>query len=41
MDPDGFDLDLDRRALLEEFETWTEWPMAVWRLPESPCWSSS
>lgn len=31
MDPDGFDLDLDldRRELLEEFETWTEWPMAA------------
>ncbi len=29
MDPDGFDFDLDRRELLEEFETWTEWPMAA------------
>ena len=31
MEPDGFDfdLDLDRRELLEEFETWTEWPMAA------------
>jgi voltage-gated potassium channel len=31
MDPGGLDLDLDldRRELLEEFETWTEWPMAA------------
>ncbi len=29
MDPGGLDLDLDRRELLEEFETWTEWPMAI------------
>lgn len=31
MDPGGFDLDLDldRKELLEEFETWTEWPMAL------------
>lgn len=31
MDPGGldFDLDLDRRELLEEFEAWTEWPMAA------------
>ena len=28
MDPEGFDLDLDRRELLEEFETWTKWPIA-------------
>jgi voltage-gated potassium channel len=27
MDPGGFDL--DRQELLEEFETWTEWPMAL------------
>lgn len=27
MDQD--DLDRDRRELLEEFETWTEWPMAI------------
>lgn len=27
MDPG--DLDLDRAELLEEFETWTEWPMAI------------
>ena len=29
MGPDDFDLDSGRRALLEEFETWTEWPMAT------------
>lgn len=29
MEPDGFDFDLDRQELLEEFETWTEWPLAA------------
>ena len=29
MDPGDLDFDLDRRELLEEFETWTEWPMAI------------
>ena len=29
MDPGDPDADLDRRELLEEFEAWTEWPMAI------------
>ncbi len=29
MEPGDLDFDLDRRELLEEFEAWTEWPMAL------------